>query len=354
MTKCHSERSEESFGWKMDMFTLLKNPELRRELLVYSGVTLLLFGLGFLISWQCAVVLLAAGALFTGLHVWMMCRRYRALAELSREVDRLLHDEQGPTIRESEEGELAILRSEIRKMALRLQEAAESSRHDKLTLSSGLADISHQLRTPLTAMHLTASLLAKPELEEARRLSLTRELKKELSRIDWLVETLLKLSKLDAGTVQFARDPVSVRELIAKATQSLLIPMELRGQTLEIAAAEDAVFTGDLAWSAEALSNLVKNCMEHTPEGGRLEVTARQTALFTEITVSDNGPGFDPADLPHLFERFYRGKNAGRESIGIGLSLARAVAAAQNGTLKAGNPPTGGACFELRFYHTTI
>lgn len=332
---------------------LLRNPALRREVFVYAIVTLALFGLGLLIAWQCAAALLAAGLLFTTLHLWFRRRHFDALAELSRSVDAVLHRQDALAIDCCDEGELAVLRSEIRKMALRLRESAAQSQQDKLALSDALADISHQLRTPLTAMNLTVSLLRREAADSARQLALTRELQQNLTRVDWLVETLLKLSKLDAGTVQFAAEPVAVSALIAQATQSLAIPMELRGQALVVRAADES-FSGDLAWSAEALGNLVKNCMEHTPEGGTVTVAARQTPLFTEITVSDTGPGFDPEDLPHLFERFYRGKNASESSVGIGLALARAVLAAQNGTLRAYNPPTGGACFEVRFYHTVI
>ncbi len=337
----------------MKFENLIKNPELRKELIIYILTTLVLFGLGFWISSGCALMLLAAGLLFSGLHIWFLNRRYVKLAELSSSIDRVLHQNEKLNISESEEGELAILKSEIRKMAVRLQESADSAKQDKLELSQALADISHQLRTPLTAMNLTLSLLTKEHVGEQRRTELLRELKRELSRIDWLVETLLKLSKLDAGTVSLVKERVPVGALIRRATQSLEIPMELRGQQLVLDYG-DEWFEGDLAWSAEALGNLVKNCMEHTPEGGTVTVKAGQTAIFTEITVRDTGAGFDAEDLPHLFERFYRGKNAGAGSIGIGLALARSVAAAQNGTLRARNHPDGGAEFELRFYHTVV
>ena len=330
----------------------LRNPELRRELLIYGLLTLAAFGLGFLISPGCAAALLGLGAACTGLHFFFLQRRYRALEALSRSIDEVLHGQNALRIEGSTEGELAILQSEIRKMAVRLQEAAAQTQRDKLALSEGLADISHQLRTPLTAMNLTLSLLSREGIEEARRLALTRELKQSLARIDWLVETLLKLSKLDAGTVALASRQVTVRELIDAATEPLGIPMELRSQQLRVQCADER-FTGDLAWSAEALGNLVKNCMEHTPQGGEISITARQTPIFTELLVQDTGPGFVPEDIPHLFERFYRGKNAGAESIGIGLALARSVVAAQNGTIRAYNTAQG-ACFELRFYHTVV
>ena len=325
-----------------------KNPELRLELLLY-GLMVPVFGaLGLLVSpW--AGLLGACAALAGGVLHWSFVhRRYRELAALSQSLDRVLHG-QDQLLEDNVEGELAILRSEIAKMTLRLKESADRLRDEKQELTRALADISHQLRTPLTSMNLTLSLLAREGSDGARRLELTRELKRSLERIDWLVETLLKLSRLDAGVVVFEPKPLRAAELTEQAVQALRISMELREQRF---AAElgDAALTVDPAWTAEALGNILKNCVEHTPAGGTIAVTARQTPIFTELCVTDTGPGIDPEDLPHLFERFYRGKNADENSVGIGLALARQIVAAQNGTLWADNRPEGGASFTMRFY----
>ena len=140
---------------------------------------------------------------------------------------------------------------------------------------------------------------------------------------------------------------------VEKAAAPLRIPMELREQSL-VMRPSGARFTGDLAWTTEAVSNLLKNCMEHTPLGGTVTAAARETALFTELVIADNGPGFDSAELPHLFERFYKGRNAAAGSIGIGLALTRSILAAQNGTITAANAPKGGAVFTVRFYKSVI
>jgi signal transduction histidine kinase len=327
----------------------LRNPELRRELLIYGLLTLAAFGLGFLISPGCAAALLGLGAVCTGLHFCFLQRRYRALEALSRSIDEVLHGQNALRIEGSTEGELAILQSEIRKMAVRLQEAAAQTQRDKLALSEGLADISHQLRTPLTAMNLTLSLLSREGIEEARRLALTRELKQSLARIDWLVETLLKLSKLDAGTVALASRQVTVRELIDAATEPLGIPMELRGQQLRVQCADER-FTGDLAWSAEALGNLVKNCMEHTPEGGKIKIFSKENPIFTQIVVTDSGEGIDEEELPHIFERFYKAENASAQSVGIGLALAKQIINAHGGTVEAESEQGKGTTFTVRLY----
>lgn len=328
-----------------------KNPELRRELLLF-GVSALGFGaLGLLVSPLAGLLCLCAGIVGGGMHWGFQHRRYQELAALSRSLDRVLHG-QDEILADNAEGELAILHSEIRKMTLRLRESADQLLEDKQELNRALADISHQLRTPLTSMNLTLSLLAQAR-EDSQKLRLVRELKRSLDRIDWLVETLLKLSRLDAGVVQFEPVPVTAAELTERAVRALRIPMELRSQTLALSLGE-AALTVDPAWTAEALGNVLKNCVEHTPEGGTLTVTARQTPIFTEIAVTDTGPGIDPEDLPRLFERFYRGKNAGENSVGIGLALARQITAAQNGSLQAANLPAGGARFTFRFYVGTV
>lgn len=331
---------------------ILNNKELRRSVWLMAAAAAVLSGIGFSYSTDCGILVLAACLVLFAIHLGTEFCRYRTLQKLSREMDALLTGGKSLPIREYDEGELSILANQIQKMALRLTESAEAVRAEKKYLADSLADISHQLRTPLTAMNLTATMLRSPALPEQRRIELTGELKSLLARTDWLVETLLKISKLDAGTVKLGREPVSVRELTGRAVEPIAIPMELRNQSLVVRCGE-ARFLGDLTWSAEALGNILKNCMEHTPVGGTIMVTAEETALFTQIVVEDTGPGFDDQDIPHLFERFYKGSNAAENSYGIGLALARTVIAAQNGTVMAANG-SNGARFVIKFYKQVI
>ena len=183
--------------------------------------------------------------------------------------------------------------------------------------------------------------------------SLARELHAQLSRTASLIETLLKLSKIDAGAVQFRSDETSVCDVVERAAQPFGIAMELRGQNLQLSIGDEH-FCGDLLWTTEAVGNLIKNCVEHTPDGGEITVTAKETALFTQIEIADTGEGFASEDIPYLFDRFYKGKNATPQSIGIGLSLSQAIVTAQNGTIRAANRPDGGAVFTIKFYKTVI
>ena len=229
---------------------------------------------------------------------------------------------------------------------LRIEAAREKMR------ANLLRSVSHDIRTPLTSINLLVERLSASGLTDECRHQLTNELYELLGRIDWLITTLLKISRLDAGTVQFKQEQVSLEELLKKSCVTLLIPMELRGQALLIHA--DGAFRGDLSWTSEAIGNIVKNCMEHTPEGGRIEIDAAENALYSEIIIKDNGTGISPEDLPHIFERFYKGKDSDGKSFGIGLALSRMIITGQGGTVKAENRKPAGAMFTIRFYKGTV
>ena len=160
---------------------------------------------------------------------------------------------------------------------------------------------------------------------------------------------LLKISKIDAGTAVFAKERVDAEALVEKALEPLSIPMELREQAVVREMEDRAGFTGDAAWTVEALGNILKNCMEQAGENGSLLLSCKDTLLYTELEIRDSGPGFSTEDLPHLFERFYRGKSANPDGYGIGLSLCRTIIVQQGGTITARNHPQGGAVFTIRF-----
>lgn len=328
------------------------NRELRYSLTILVLATVVFVIVGFLVSGLTGMLILSVCLITITIFLLTEYYRYRKLQKLSTDLDNLLISGIPLPIIEYHEGELSILANQIQKITLLLKESAEAVQADKKYLADSLADISHQLRTPLTAMNLTASMLRNPDLSTEKRIELSKELRNLLIRTDWLVETLLKISKLDAGTVKLLQNPVRVADLIARAAGPLAIPMDLRDHRL-VVCCKDEAFAGDLVWTAEALGNILKNCSEHTPAGGTITITAIETALYTQIEVKDTGPGFDPKDIPHLFERFYKGSNASENSYGIGLALARTVIAAQNGTLQAMNGESG-AKFVIKFYKQVI
>lgn len=327
---------------------VFRNKEVRLALLILSIWGFILTIVGFLYSSVCGWLVLGFCSALLALYAATEYYRYAKLRKLTRDLDALLSEGTKLPIEEYDEGELSILANHIQKITLRLLESGESAKADRVRLADSLADISHQLRTPLTAIHLTATMLQARELSEKLRMELSRELQGLLNQMQWLVEVLLKLSKLDAGTVTLAKNPVSVKELISRAAAPIAINMELREQRLLVDCREET-FLGDLVWSGEALGNILKNAMEHTPNGGTITVTAEENALFTQISIEDTGPGFSEKDMANLFQRFYKGSNAAENSYGIGLALARTVITAQNGTVQAMNGKSG-AKFVIKFY----
>lgn len=325
-----------------------RNKQVRKEFLVSVGITIIATIGAFLWEPMFGVFTFAICVLINIVHFVNTYMRYKKIQELSVDIDRILHEDMPIVFEKYEEGELAILESEVQKMTTRLREQQQQLLDDKKYLADSIADISHQIRTPLTSINLLLSFLSEPNISEERRQKTIREVYELLSRIDWLITTLLKISKLDAGTIQLKSEVVSMKQLIDQSVAPLLIPMELRGQELRMDLSGE--FCGDMDWTCEAIGNIVKNCMEHTPEGGSVEIVASENTIYSEIIVTDTGSGISAEDLPHIFERFYKGKNCKDKSFGIGLALARGIIHSQNGTIKAENQRDGGAKFSIRFY----
>lgn len=333
---------------------VLRSKEETKNLLIHFVLALAILVAGWAgwLTWQTAAVL--ETMVFLVLYLFFVRRRYARMTRLTREISEVLHGDKALAISDYEEGELSILRSEIHKMSQRLLEQKDRLQADKVYLSDSLADISHQIRTPLTSLHLiTDRLLSAGEGQPMDR-QLLREQRAHLDQIDWLIAALLKMAKLDAGTAVMQTEDVALQELVRKALEPLAIPLELKDLEVEVSIDPNARFSGDLAWSAEALANILKNCMEHTPAGGSLTIRGEENPLYTQLVVEDTGVGIDPDDLPHLFERFYRGKNSGDKSVGIGLALARLIISRQGGIIKVENRPGGGARFTIRFYRQTV
>ena len=332
-----------------------RNPEIKKEILCYLLVSLA----GALLAaqaagWRVAAGVLVAGVVFLWLHLFFTMRRYRRLAQMAEQMDRILHDDSALLIQDCQEGELAILHTQLNKLVLRLREQAGDLQRDKVFLADALADISHQLKTPLTSLQLLASFLKEEHVEDARRQELAREIITLLGRIDWLVYALLKMSRLDAGTSGMKAEEVSVRKMVQQAYELIAIPMDIRDIGWDPQIEEDSRYTGDLAWSVEAVSNILKNCMEYSEAGSTIHVTGEENAIYTQIVIRDEGRGIAKEDLPHLFERFYRGKGNDTQSVGIGLSLAQKIIQQQNGTISVKNGVHGGAIFTIRFYKAVV
>lgn len=334
---------------------MLRNRELSIYMLILSVITLLstLFFYLF-ISPAAAVYVFVICLILICIQIVFTYWRYREISLLSGYLRRVTNGDYQFDMRDNYEGELSILKSEIYKVTLMLTQEGSSLKRDKLKLTDAISDISHQLKTPLTSMMVMADLLSSKNLDEEKRNEFTRNIRIQLERIDWLVSSLLKLSKIDAGTIQFKKEEVSVIQVIEKAAEAVLIPMDIKQQTLKLSGDNDVTFCGDLKWTSEAILNILKNGVEHTAEGGEIAISYIENALFTEICIRDNGKGIPKKDLPYIFKRFYKGANAGEDSIGIGLAMAYSIISAQNGDIEVSSKEGEGTTFTIKFYKQAI
>ena len=299
-----------------------------------------------------AVCGLACLVLFLAFSFW----RHKEIRRLASQIDEVLHNGRSLDFTSYREGDVAVLANELGKMVARLSRLSDSLSKERNALADALADISHQTRTPLTAISLRLPAIEAAE-DPRERKRLVRELESMIERMSWLQTTLLKIAKVDAGAIHVERRKVLVDEIVQRAIKPLEPSFDLRDITLLVELDEDVAFQGDLLWSAEAIQNIAKNCMEHTPAGGAVRIKASENALATTIIITDTGAGFAEADLPHLFDRFYRGTNANapeKEGFGIGLSLAQSLISVQGGTIRAGNSAEGGARFQIAFPKITV
>lgn len=327
---------------------MLRNKEIRRLTLVFAAITAGALGAGFALT-PLAGLLILIFAIALGVAFGCFTHtRYRRLAELADQIDGVLHYDDPLVLTEMEEGELSILKCEIAKMTQRIHEQNDALQKEKSHLAESLADIAHQLRTPLTSATLILSLL-KQDPEAPRRRALLRESEALFAQMDFLITSLLKLSRLEAGIVPFQNQPTDLSDLIHTALQPLRIPMELHDITLKLHIPQGAQLQGDAAWLSEALENLLKNGITSAGDHGTLTIIGEDTPLFTRITIHDSGPGFKPEEIPHLFDRFYQGEAASATGYGIGLALCHSIITRQGGRIIAKNHPRGGALFILHF-----
>ena len=331
----------------------MNNREYRKAILISTVIILLAFLIGtMLLDIKAGVILLLSGAALLAVFVFYTNMRYRHIANLNDYLVRVLSGAEAPEIGSQEEGELSILRTNIYKAATMLKAQNEQLANDKTQLAAALADISHQLKTPLTSMMVMNDLLM-DETDEAKREELLRTQSAQLDRMNWLVQTLLKLSKIDAGTIVMKPEEVLAKPLISEIIKPFEVQMDIKNIECGISTG-DFVIKCDRNWTVEAVQNIVKNCIEHMEEGGRLDITCEETNLFTQIVIKDTGCGIAEEDIPHIFERFYKGKNAGKDSVGIGLALAKSIMEGQHGDILVSSKEGEGTEFRVRFYKTIV
>lgn len=330
---------------------LFKNGEFVRLFVSAAGAGLLAFAVCLFFDVRAAMVCIALTAAVCLTICIDARRRYRRIAALSNDIDRMLSGERRADVTAYSEGELSILKNELEKLMALIDHQETVLKNDKRLLADSIADISHQIRTPLTSINLLLAALDSPDADEAKRAELLSELHRQIARIDRLVMSLLKLARLDADAVTMEQKTIPIEALMRDALEPVNIQMELREQRVDMDIS--GCVACDPSWTAEAISNVIKNCSEHMG-AGTLTIRAHENPLYSEIVIRDSGPGIAPEDLPHIFERFYKGRNSSGTGIGIGLALMRAIVVKQNGSVKAENAKEGGAKFTVRFYKSSV
>ena len=326
---------------------MLKNKEVRRYILSGVIITAIVGVAAYFFKLPAFMAVVIEGVLLFFLWFVDMQRRYRHMQRMAQEIDLILHGRAAGMLSEYEEGDISILRNEIAKMTVMLRQQAEQLGDEKHKLADALADISHQIRTPLTSLNLMLEALKKEDDEE-KKSRIIFDMRRQLERIDGLVVSLLKLAKMDAGTIKLQKSQVKLGELVKAALQPVEIMLELKEITTKIDVRGS--FIGDKEWSSEALTNILKNCMEHTADGGTITVSGYENAVHTELVIEDSGSGIAADDIQHIFERFYRADPARSQGgYGLGLSIAKSIVDTHKGQISVSSSPETGTVFTVIF-----
>lgn len=273
----------------------------------------------------------------------------KKIQEIIRYIEEINRKNYNLKIEENSEDELSHLSNELYKITVMLKEQAEASNKDRKALQTSIEDISHQIKTPLTSMSIMLdNIRENPNMDEKTRQTFIYEISRQVEWIKWLVISLLKLAKLDSNTAVFVKKDIEVKQLIDDVIKNLTIPLDIKEQHI-IVEGKDSKFIGDYNWQLEALTNIVKNCIEHTPENKNIYINYEENNFYTKIVIRDEGTGIDKQDVKHIFERFYKGKNASENSIGIGLALAKSIIEKDNGYIICDSKVGEGTNFEIKY-----
>lgn len=249
------------------------------------------------------------------------------------------------------EDELSVLKQEVYKTSLMLRSEADNSLKDKLNLKDSLSDISHQLKTPLTSITIMIdNILDNDEMDFKTRRRFLINIKREIININFLVQNLLKLSKFDANVVKFSKEEVLIKDIIDEAINKVSALSELKGVSIKVSGDKSASIKCDFMWEVEAISNIIKNSIEHIEKDGFVEINYTKNKVYSRVLIRDNGSGIDSEDLPHIFDRFYKGKNTNKDSVGIGLALSKSIIEKDNGSVTVKSTPSIGTIFTIKFF----
>lgn len=276
--------------------------------------------------------------------------RNKKLNQIKQYIKQINNKNYELKIEENSEDELSNLKNELYKITVMLKEEAEKSKQDKENIKISVQDISHQLKTPITSISIMLdNLKENPNMEEQTRQRFIFEISKQIENMKFLIISLLKLSKLEAGVEEFTKEKINVKDLISDCLKRLEIPIEIKNQNIIIKENKNASFIGDYKWQLEAITNIIKNCIEHTKENKSIYIDYEENNLYTKIQIRDEGEGIPQEDIKHIFERFYKGKSSSENSIGIGLALAKTIIEKDNGYITCKSEKDVGTEFVIKY-----
>lgn len=296
------------------------------------------------------ILIVSFNALYMAIIFIYLKQRDKKINQITQYINEIKNRKYDLDINENSEDELSNLKNELYKITIMLKEESEISRQDKENIKMSVEDISHQLKTPLTSiMIMLDNLKDNPNMDEDTKQRFIFEISKQVDWINWLVISILKLSRLEANVVKFSDNKINVKKFIDEIIGNLEIPIEIKNQKIIIEGNEYASFVGDYKWQQEAITNIIKNAIEHNKENGKITIKYEENVLFTKITIIDEGQGIAKEDLKHIFERFYKAQNSSDNSVGIGLSLAKNIIEKNNGMINCKSEIGNGTEFIVKY-----
>ncbi len=302
----------------------------------------------------------------------------KKIDEITKYIEEINNRNYALDIQDNSEDELSILKNELYKITVMLKEQAENSKNDKISLKKSLEDISHQLKTPLTSITIMLdNILDNPNMDLKTRTEFIKDIHREIANINFFVQTLLKLSKFDADTITFSRKEENLKDIIEEAIKNVSTLCDLKNMEIITNSAsyefiepsiknklkeeieerteekpqqfKSSTVVCDLKWQVEAITNILKNSVEHSKENSKIYIKYDENNMYSEIVIEDNGIGIGQNDIKHIFERFYKGKNSSKDSVGIGLALAKTIIEKDNGYITVDSEVGKGTTFCIRY-----
>lgn len=296
------------------------------------------------------VVICVFGILILTIVLIYNRKKEREIKKINKYLNEINNGNYELKIEENCEDELSKLKNELYKTTVLLRETAENSEQEKINLSNSLADISHQIKTPLTSIRIMLDNIEdNPDMDRKTREEFIEDISKQIDWISSLAISLLKLAKFDAGAIKMNDQEVNVKKLINHVLSNLAILLDIKNIKIEQKIDDDTIIKADYNWQLEALTNIIKNAIEHSHDNGTIHIDVENNSVFVKIKIRDEGEGIDKKDIKHIFDRFYKAKKSSENSIGIGLSLAKTIIEQENGYIKVDSEVDRGTTFEIKY-----